>query len=184
MPPSLGAFSFGTILTSTAILLSLVAALACHGNGAERLKAIPPTANLLAGEWHVTSTTSTDTCNPGSGVQPIQGYFSIQMNGASFAMGGVCCPNPIWGTGTTDGTIVMIQSNRTVISSSTCSWQIDEVDAGTVDAVGFSGGASLTVSAVGDCGPGFPCQIHGTFTAERCPSTGCGVMCPMIPCYG
>ncbi len=181
MPASFRAFSFGTILAATVILLALAAVLACQGRGSEHLRALP-TADLLAGDWHVTSTTSADTCNLGPAVQPIQGYFSIQANGASFAIGGVCCTFPPWGTGMTDGTVVTIQSNRTVSSSSTCSWRIDEVDAGTVDAVGFTGGASINISAVGDCGPGFPCQIRGAFTAERCPSFGCGVLCLLIPC--
>ncbi len=87
MPTSLRGFSFDRILTTTLILLPLVAALACQGKGSERLKPLPPAINPLAGEWHVTSTTTTDTCNLGPGVQPIQGYFSIQVNGTSFTVG-------------------------------------------------------------------------------------------------
>jgi len=129
----------------------------------------------------MTSTTTVDTCNQGSNLRPIQGFFSIGVQGTSIVIGGVCCAVGLFGelsgTGSMDGTQVMIQSNRMIFSSSTCSWQIDEVDAGTLDAVGFSGAASLTVSAVGDCGPGFPCKVRGIFTAERCPYAKCGVMC-------
>jgi len=154
--------------------------LRCHAR--ERLRAIPPTVNPLAGDWHVTSTTSADTCNLGPDAQPIHGYLSIEGDGASFGIGWVCCGFPPWGTGMTDDSVVTIRIDRTISSSAACSWHISEVDAGTVDTVGFSGGASLTVSAVGDCGPGFSCQVHGGFTAERCPTAGCGVVCPLIAC--
>ncbi len=178
-------FSCGALLAATAVLLSIVSTLACEGSGSDRLKALPPAVNPLAGDWHVTTSTSIDTCNLGQGVGLIGGHYTIQGSAAAFAVAYVPCPCPVppWGTGTTDGAVVIMQSNRTVVSSSTCSWKIDEADAGTIDASGFSGGANLSVSAVGDCGTGFPCQIHGSFEAEQCPSTGCVMNCPLYACY-
>jgi len=51
----------------------------------------------------------------------------------------------------TDDSVVTIRIDRTISSSAACSWHISEVDAGTVDTVGFSGGATLTGFAVADC---------------------------------
>jgi len=171
----------GGVPLVVASLLSLLAVSACNNNGPGRVGVVPSMDNPLSGDWNVRSTISADGCNLGPGVGPISGSFVISGHGPSFVIGSVCCGIPL-GTGNTEGSVVTIQSDRTVISSAACSWRIDELDAGTVDELGFSGGASLTVTAVGDCGPGFPCQIHGDFSATRCPDVGCGVVCPLFVC--
>ena len=76
---SLGASSFGTILTSAAILLALVAVVACQSRGSRVLPQPPP--DSLAGDWDFTSTTSTNTCNLGSNVQPFQSSLYIVEGG-------------------------------------------------------------------------------------------------------
>ena len=179
MPPSLGAFPFGAIRTATVILLSFVAATACQGNGSERLKPLPPPADLFAGEWNVTSSTSTDTCHLGSMVQPLQGRYSIRANGEFLSLSAVCIS--FSATGTWDGTVVMIQGDRTQVSSPTCSWHVHEVDAGTLDIEGdgFSGDASLTVSATAD--PTSPAKSTAPLrpSAARAPRAG-----SLIACFG
>src|SRR5437867_10281299 len=91
-PPSLGLFS--TIRTAVVILLSLVAGMACQNRGSGRLKVFPPPADFLAGEYQLTSSTSTDTCHLGSFVRPLQGRYSIRVNGASLSLSPVCIFNP------------------------------------------------------------------------------------------
>jgi hypothetical protein len=161
-------------------LVCLLGILACHGS--ERLKAFPTTGPVDTGEWHVTSTASAGTCNLGSAVQPFQGYYAINLMGDSMSVISFCCEIPVQ-PGTRDGSVVTFQRLWTVTSSPTCSLNVTEVDLGTLDPLGFSGSSSLSVTAVGDCGPGFPCQILGDFRGDHCPTaTGCGVVCTASLC--
>jgi len=139
---------------------------------------VPPEVNPLAGTWSVTSTTTTDTCNLGLEVRPINGPFAIQGGAVSFTIAPACCTNSPLGIGTLDGSAFTIETRRQLPASATCTWQIDEADAGTTDELGFSGSGDLTVTALGDCGPGFPCEVRGGISAVRCPSIGaCGYVC-------
>ena len=169
MSASFGAFSLGTILASAAFLLPLVAAMACQSRASGVLPPSPPTG--LAGNYQVTYSTTTDACDLGVVVQPVDRFYSIQVNGASLSLSSPCVAGS-W-PGTWDGSVITIQYNWTQVSSFTCSWQMNEVDTGTLDPGGFSGDASLTVSAIGNCGPGLPCQVHSTFTAVNCANATC-----------
>ena len=181
-----GIAPIAAILTGAAVLLCIVSIPACHGGLMERLNPLPPAANPLAGEWHFTSTITTNTCDPAQGVAPIQGNFTIPDTGTSFPLSYMPCPcqTPPWGSGTTDGRTIVLHRGVTTIISSTCSMQIDEDDSGIVDSSGLGGGVIVTVSAIGDCGPGLPCYISGSFTAQICSAnpTACLMFCPMIAC--
>lgn len=183
MSAPFGAFSFVAIFTSAAILLALGAAIACQSRGSMVLP--PPAPDSMAGDWNFTSTTSTDTCDLGASVQPFQGFLHFAVDGTTLGISNLCCQAlcSLWGTGSIDGDQVILQKIRKVVPvNSTCSWQIDETDTATLDITGsseFGGTVRMDVSAVGDCGSGFPCQIDGAFLAERCPSTGCGLSCPL-----
>src|SRR5712671_2687453 len=174
---SLSAFSFGTILTSAATLLALVAAVACQSRGPGLFS--PTTSNDLAGDYQVTYSLSTDACQLGFGPgvgppTPVPPNYSIHVTGASVSVSSPCIDSS-W-PATWDGTVITMQFNRTQVSSSTCSWQINEMDTGTLDSVGLSGDAIMTVSAIGNCGSGFPCQVQSTFTAVNCAKGPCKVL--------
>jgi hypothetical protein len=161
-------------------VVCLLVILACQERGSGRLTAFPTMGPVDTGEWHVTSTTFTDTCHLGSAVQPFQGYYAIHLMDDSASVISFCCEIPVQ-PGTRHGSAVLFQRLWTIKSSDTCSWNITEVDLGTLDPFGFSGTSSLSVSAVGDCGPGFPCEIDADFTGDHCPtSTGCGVVCTQL----
>src|SRR5262249_46874302 len=162
------------LMAAAGALLSLAAATACHHSPDRSV--VPPKENPLAGSWNVTSATTTDTCNLGFDIPPISGPLAISGSAASFTIAPACCRNAPFGTGTIDGSDVTIETKREVLT--TCTLQIDEVDNGTTDELGFSGSADLKVTASGDCGPGFPCEVRGSFSAVRCPSIGqCGAPC-------
>jgi len=77
--------------------------------------------------------------------------------------GASCSNNCAGGPLTMMGDTVYFAINRTIVLESTCSLAITETEGGTFTGSMIAGSASLDVTAVGDCGPEFPCQVEGNF---------------------
>jgi hypothetical protein len=41
----------------------------------------------------------------------------------------------------------------------------------------ITGSDVLSITGLGACAAGVPCTVNGTFTATRCPASGCGLIC-------
>src|SRR5258708_3693707 len=109
-----------SVLKAVNGLACLLAILACQNHGTEQLTAFPMTGPVDTGQWHVTSTTSTGTCNLGSAVQPFQGYYAIMLMDNSTSIASFCCEIPVQ-PGTRDGSVVTFQRLWTIKSTPTCS---------------------------------------------------------------
>ncbi len=175
---------FRTAITVLGILAGATG-LGCQGSGT-RLDREELLGRAIQGEWHVTSTITSDGCNLGSasGVGPIGGPFPFifAQFGTSIEVTEQICTllrddTVIWGFGSIAGGVITVTSFRTIARDANCSYGVNETDVATFDGEDrLTGEATLHVFSQGDCGLPAPCEIHATFVGARCLSF-CGVIC-------
>ena len=137
----------------------------------------------LTGEWWATASVGASTCAAESTrvLSPSQGAFLIDQDGESFLIQSEgCCGFTFGGTGSVDGLEVRYHMERSHQPAPGCTLLIQEFGDGRVDGAGIRGEARLIISSSGDCGPGFPCEIGGGFSLDRCVER-CQPLC-LLPC--
>jgi hypothetical protein len=176
----------------TAAFLALAALTACHdsnprspGAGTPGVTGSTTTSPSLEGSWVVTSTPLSSTCGPLNTMFEGTAVLTIVQAGNAFDFTMTDdCNNPIpGGTGQIDptGTIQFgNETNRTVSSTCTVSLAQDWTGITRTPADMFTGANVLNVSPMAgasNCNTTLPCTVHGSFNANRCPSSGCQVTC-------
>jgi hypothetical protein len=161
----------------------VTAPLACQEGGAKNL--IVDTG--LNGDWGASTTVVSSTCDPefSSYLSPGQWTYRIEQSGSSVALlirG--CCEDIPWGAGTLDGSTVTFHRQRSPVDAGpACSILLEDFMSGTVDGDRIAGETTLSITPSGTCDPGFPCEVRGTFSLDRC-ATPCGPLCytSIVPC--
>ncbi len=87
------------------------------------------------------------------------------------------CGLPIaTGTGLVTGSNVDLNFVQDLFVTPNCSLRIQVTQSGSFEGGGqpvISGTSRSTVSAVGNCGAGLPCEVRANFLMERCPPASC-----------
>ena len=141
---------------------------------------------LLDGEWVLTSTPATAGCGPLNALFPTESVLTITQKGNVIEFGlADSCGRPIpGGEGRVDASqVVALGTQITRGVTSTCSLKLEQLRTGVLEVPPniCSGSDVLTLSPSddpsSDCGASLPCNVTGTFTAVRCPRSGCQVTC-------
>ena len=153
-------------------------------------KGIPPVGPVKT-KWRVTLNVDSDSCGLASTVNPLASIVDMVQTGSSLDVlrEDCCCVFNTRYTGSLQGSSMTLTSVRTVARDTTCNnMRVEENDVATLCDNSFTGEASLIVSDPdGTCGPGFPCQVHGSFQGTRCQGAECALvctqaLCPLLPC--
>lgn len=141
----------------------------------------------LDGSWVITSTPAASDCGALNVLFATEAVLTITQagNAIEFALADACGRPIPGGEGRVDpDRVVELGSEASRGLTSTCTLTVEQVRTGTVDSPPdvFSGTDVLTISgsddpAADDCDPSLPCVVSGTFTATRCPRSGCAVAC-------
>ena len=132
----------------------------------------------LEGSWRLASTVTVDTCGTSGPTHVPDLVLQITQAGTVldiriFNSCGVLLSD---GTGTVDGNgVVTLSSEQVLEVDGACSLSLEALRSATVSTTGdmMTGSATLNVSGTGSCGPGVPCRVETTFTAEICPPADC-----------
>ena len=143
--------------------------------------------DALDGPWVVTSSPRTSNCGPLNVLFETTTVMTIAQagNDFNFTMTDDCGTPIPGGTGSVDpgGTLTFrTEVNRNL--TTTCQLRLtqDWTAFAQFPADQFTGSTVLSVvnsqqPGMSSCGPSLPCTVTGTFTAVRCPRTGCDVTC-------
>jgi hypothetical protein len=159
-------------------------------------KADIATAKSIEGVWVIeTGVVGVELCPPiVDNPQPIfsfpSPFLSIAANGMMVtALGGGCVAefdfraDQPWGVGTLDAGVLTLRSNRQVFCTADCTLQISDTEIMSVHDAELEGAQSGLVEGTSGCGTGFPRQIQGPVTWQRC-SSPCGSTCvPFVRRY-
>ena len=131
------------------------------------------TTPSVQGEWNATTITTVDHC--GSKALPLPSKFILGFDQAGSTLGGTVssvCGDPIGGlTGTVDfSNIAKFDFDQTLTIGTTCTVTVHHAWVGTVKAPQgtITGSTKATLTAEGDCGTAYPCNVNGTFSASYC----------------
>ncbi len=138
----------------------------------------PGTAPNVDGVWHATTTLTFSTC--GARVPPQAGTQVVDLSQSEGILNAnvfsVCGAAIATGMGSIDGSSVFLDFTRDLVVSGNCTLRIQTVQSGSVQNGGeslISGASRTTVSAMGNCGPGLPCEVRANLLMERCPPASC-----------
>ena len=149
----------------------------------------------IAGPWVASSSVEDSTCPSTTPIQPI-GFptcWIADTGPDACCLWMVCyegCPGNMCAVGvpSVHGINVEFSLHRTIVVNSSCSLTVTDLAIGKREGETIDGEVVSTVTALGgNCGLGFPCEVHGTFTLKPppprpeipdqvCPpaGTGCG----------
>jgi hypothetical protein len=189
----------GMIRTAAGLCLAAGATfpLACnHSGDAQDFK--PTTTTFLTGTsstppdlegtWLVQSSPVSSACGALNVlfVSPtVMTVGPMSLNGFDFTLADSCGRPVPGGKGTVDlsGNVTLSSDARRRLTAS-CELKLVQKRLGAVESPPnlFSGTDVLTISASDQpgqdaCSATLPCRVRGTFTATRCPRTGCAVTC-------
>ena len=132
----------------------------------------------IEGEWHSGATVITDGC--GTSIFPLANETIIRVTQADAALSlevFSACGTPLSeGSGTIDTSgVATLTYDETIVVNTTCTLKLHHALTGTVNSSRnqVSGDQTITISALGDCGSGLPCQISEGFLAQKCPPASC-----------
>lgn len=154
---------------------------ACQGGASKALVPLTP----LAGEWRATSALISSTCPAEFPAGPplAPGPYLIEQSGTSLILSSEgCCGNVIWGVGSVDDDTLTFHREGLIDQGPGCSLGLLSTVSGPLDDERITGEATLVVSPSGDCGAGFPCEIRGTFSLDRCATDCAAILCAQIVC--
>jgi len=136
------------------------------------------TTPQIEGAWHSTTTLTGNTCGSGILAPGDEQILEIIQSDTSLSLTifSPCGTLLATGNGTVSLQDVMtLNYDRSIVVTDTCRLRLrtTRVAAVRTDLERVGGNVTLNVSGIGDCGPGLPCQISGTFLAEKCPPVDC-----------
>lgn len=179
------------------LLVCLATALACNRSG-DAQDFTPATTSFLTGTssvppdlqgtWLVQSTPVASRCGPLNVlfVSPtVMTIGPMSFNGFDFTLADSCGRPVPGGKGTVDlSGHVTLNANANRRLTASCELKLAQKRLGAIESPPniFSGTDVLTISnadqaGLDDCAATLPCRVSGTFTATRCPATGCSVTC-------
>jgi hypothetical protein len=183
----------GSALTSVVLLalVAVAAVMSACSSSSDNNEATGPftvvgfvkTTPSVQGEWNATTTTTVDHC--GAKALPLPTKFIVGFEQAGSTLGGTVstvCGDPIGAlNGTVDfNNVVSFTFDETLAIGPSCTVTVHHDWVGTVKAPQgtMSGTAKANLTASGDCGTAYPCNVNGTFAASYC-SRG---QCARQPC--
>lgn len=134
----------------------------------------------LEGSWVVTTTPANGNCGQRFGMEQKVTVLKVVQAGNDFEFSMEDdCGNPIpGGTGSVDpGGVFSFSTVTTTPLIGSCTLQATETWSGAarMPADAFDGSRNLTVTDT--CGGSNSCTVGGSFSAARCPASGCVVTC-------
>lgn len=132
----------------------------------------------IDGTWRSTSTVTSSTC--GVGVALLGGTQIVELAQSDtnlvVSVFGPCGTPIATGTGTiSHQSGASLAFGRSVTVSDTCTLNVQTTQSGLVQrgVQNIGGSSKLTISGVGSCGGGFPCEVSARLLMERCPPASC-----------
>jgi hypothetical protein len=132
----------------------------------------------IDGTWRSTSTVTSSTC--GAGIPSLSGTQIVELAQSDtnlvVSVFSACGTQIATGSGTISHQGgVSLAYERSLIVSDTCTLSFQTTQSGLVQRglQNIGGSSKLTVSGVGNCGGGFPCEVRAALLMERCPPASC-----------
>jgi len=143
------------------------------------------TTPSVEGSWVLSATPAVAGCGAFNILFPTEAVLTIVQAGNTIEFSlADACGRPLPGGEGQVGPdrIVEMGSDLDRGLTANCTLKVDQVRIGPVETPPdvFSGSDVLTISGSDDsagCDPSLPCTVTGTFTATRCPRSGCAVTC-------
>jgi hypothetical protein len=130
------------------------------------------------GVWRASTTLTFSSC--GARVPPQTGTRVVDLSQSDLVLNAnlfsECGAAIATGTGSVNGSSVFLSFIQDLRVSPNCTLRIQTVQSGSVQNGGeslISGASRTTVSAMGNCGPGLPCEVRANLLMERCPPASC-----------
>jgi len=136
------------------------------------------TSPNIEGTWRSTSTVNSSTC--GAGIPSVSGTQIVELTQSdtdlAVSVFSVCGAQIATGSGTIShqgGASLAYEQN--LIVSDTCTIKVQTTQSGLVrrGLQNIGGSSKVTVSGVGSCGRGFPCEVTAALLMEHCPPASC-----------
>ncbi len=144
---------------------------------------VPGEAPNLDGVWRASTTVTSSSC--GNRVPSLAGPQVVDLSQSDAILNATvfsACGAPIaTGVGTINGSTVSLNFTQNLFVSPNCTLRIQTVQSGSVQSSGqsiISGTSRSTVSGMGNCGSGLPCEVRANLLMERCPPASCTFNCP------
>jgi hypothetical protein len=138
----------------------------------------PGEAHTVDGTWRTSLDITFNSC--GSRVPPLGGTQVVDISQSDAVLQAhlfSACGTPIaTGAGSLNGSNVFLNFTRQVLVTPNCTLRIQTVESGTLQNGGenvISGTSRSTVSGMGSCGSGLPCEVRANLLMERCPPASC-----------
>ena len=130
------------------------------------------------GVWRTSTTVTSDSC--GSRVPSLAGAQVVDLTQSDSILNATvfsACGTPIaTGSGDVNGSSVSLDFTRNLHVNPNCTLRIQTVQSGSIqsgDESVISGTSRSTVSGMGNCGAGLPCEVGGDLLMQRCPPASC-----------
>ena len=144
----------------------------------------PGEAPNVDGVWRASTTVTLSGC--GSRVPSLAGTQVVDLSQSDTILNVnvfSACGTPIaTGVGTINASSVFLSFTQDLLVSPNCPLRIQTVQSGSVQNGGqnlISGTSRSTVSGMGNCGHGLPCEAKANLLMERCPPASCSFQdCP------
>jgi hypothetical protein len=138
----------------------------------------PGTAPNVDGTWRASNTVTFSSCD--SRVPSLAGPRVVDLSQSDALLSATvfspCGTTIATGEGAINGSIVSLNFTQNLFVSPNCTLRIQTVQSGSVqqgDASLISGVSRSTVSGMGKCGSGLPCEVRTNLLMERCPPASC-----------
>ena len=132
----------------------------------------------IEGTWRSTSTVTSSTC--GAGIPSFSGTQIVELTQSdtdlAVSVFSVCGTEMATGSGTISHQGgANLAHEQTLIVSDTCTLNFKTTQSGLVQRglQNIGGSSKVTISGLGSCGRGFPCEVTGALLMERCPPASC-----------
>jgi hypothetical protein len=132
----------------------------------------------IEGTWRSTTTVTSSTC--GTGIPSVGGTQIVELaqsdTDLAVSVFSVCGSQIATGNGTISHQGgASLAYEQTLVVSDTCTLNFQTTQSGLVQRglQNIGGSSRVTVSGVGSCGRGFPCEVTGALLMERCPPATC-----------
>jgi hypothetical protein len=138
----------------------------------------PGEAPNVDGVWRASTTVTSSSC--GSRVPSLAGAQIVDLSQSDAILNAIvfsaCGTTIATGVGAINGSSVSLSFTQNLLVSPNCTLRIQTVQSGSVQNGGeslISGTSRSTVSGMGNCGSGLPCEVKANLLMERCPPASC-----------